>query len=186
MTLFIVGGNRKYEDEPLRSLILHLKKLNLKFVLITDKIHLYKECKNFKDLKEFLNKNKIKYHLFNNINIEYKRLNNLVNKKKSYLLALNSIWIFKKRIIKLFKNKIFNLHIGKLPNQKGAGGASWQILSQDKFSAVTIHEINNKIDDGKILIEKKFSIKKNTSLIEYYKSANKVENKILKQFIYDK
>ena len=36
MTLFIVGG-RKYEDEPLRSLILHLKKLNLKFVLITVK-----------------------------------------------------------------------------------------------------------------------------------------------------
>lgn len=29
MTLFIVGGNRKHEDEPLRSLILHLKKLNL-------------------------------------------------------------------------------------------------------------------------------------------------------------
>ena len=184
MTLFIVGGNRKHEDEPLKSLILHLKKINLNFVLITDKIHLYKECKNFKDLKEFLKKYKIKYYLFNNINLEYIRLNNLIKEKNSYLLALNSIWIFKKEIINLFKNRIFNLHIGKLPNQKGAGGASWQILSQDKFSAATIHEISNKIDDGKILIEKKFSIKKTTSLIEYYKSVNVVENKILKQFVH--
>ena len=102
MTLFIVGGNRKKEDEPLRSLILNLKKLNLNFVLITDKIHLYKECENFKDLKEFLKKHKIKYYLFNNINLEYKRLNNLVKEKNSYLLALNSIWIFKKEIINLF------------------------------------------------------------------------------------
>ena len=184
MTLFIVGGNRKKEDEPLRSIILHLKKLNLNFVLITDKIHLYKECKNFKDLKEFLKKHKIKYYLFNNINLEYKRLNNLVKEKNSYLLALNSIWTFKKEIINLFKNRIFNLHIGELPNQKGAGGASWQVLSQDKFSAATIHEITNKIDEGKTFIEKKFSIKKNASLIEYYKSANEVENVILKQFVY--
>ena len=81
MTLFIVGGNRKHEDEPLKSLILHLKKINLNFVLITDKIHLYKECKNFKDLKEFLKKYKIKYYLFNNINLEYIRLNNLIKEK---------------------------------------------------------------------------------------------------------
>ena len=73
----------------------------------------------------------------------------------------------------MFKNKIFNLHIGILPTQKGAGGASWQLMARNKVSAATIHQMTNTIDDGKILFEKKFKINKEISLVEYYKIAAK-------------
>ena len=183
MFLYIVGGNRKYEDEPLRSIILYSKKLGIRPILITDHIHLNKECLNYKNLKEFLKEYKINYYIFNDINIEFKKLSKKFEVENSYLLAVNSIWIFKRNIINLFQNRIFNLHIGKLPSQKGAGGASWQILSREKFSAVCIHEVIDKIDEGKILLEKIFDIKNSSSLIEYYKRANIAEKKILKKFL---
>jgi methionyl-tRNA formyltransferase len=183
MSLIIVGGNRKFEDEPLKSIVSYSRELNLNLIVITDKIHLNKECKNFKSLKEFLQFYKVNYFVFNNINLELNRLNKLINIQNSYLLAVNSIWIFKEEIIKLFKKKIFNLHIGKLPNQKGAGGASWQIMSQEETTAVTIHELTEKVDEGKILFEKTVYIRKKSSLLEYYQNANQIEKVLLKRLV---
>lgn len=91
------------------------------------------------------------------------------------MLLCNSIWKIDKNIISLFKNKIFNIHIGKFPYQIGAGGATWLRLVNAKLSSITIHAVNEEFDRGKILVEHDFKLKKNFSLMDYYKTTRKNE-----------
>jgi methionyl-tRNA formyltransferase len=58
-----------------------------------------------------------------------------------------------------FKTKfLFNLHFSLLPKYKGMYTSSLPILNGEKYSGVTIHEIDNGIDTGDILYQRKFSI----------------------------
>lgn len=65
------------------------------------------------------------------------------------------------RIIKpnLFKSKkLFNIHFSLLPKYKGMYTSLHPILNAEKYSGVTLHEIDKGIDTGKIIIQDKFLI----------------------------
>ena len=55
--------------------------------------------------------------------------------------------------------KLYNLHFSLLPSYKGMYTSAWPILNGEKKSGVTIHVIDNGIDTGDIIYQKKFSIK---------------------------
>lgn len=65
--------------------------------------------------------------------------------------------IFKKPLIGSFP--IFNVHMGVLPYYRGAYTNLWKILDDHDEYGMTIHEIDEKIDSGKVLMirEKDFS-----------------------------
>jgi methionyl-tRNA formyltransferase len=50
-------------------------------------------------------------------------------------------------------------HPGKLPNDRGSGVVSWNIIKGKKNIYVTLFEPNNIIDNGKIIFQKYFSLK---------------------------
>jgi methionyl-tRNA formyltransferase len=64
--------------------------------------------------------------------------------------------IFKNEIISLFP--IFNVHMGVLPDYRGAYTNFWKILDDHNIFGVTIHLINEKIDSGEavLIVEKDF------------------------------
>lgn len=88
---------------------------------------------------------------------------------------MGSIWKINETILKSFKNNCYNYHIGLLPEQSGAGGATWIKLSNKKSSALTFHELTKKIDSGRILLEKKFKFKSCFTISEYYNVVTKLE-----------
>ena len=53
-------------------------------------------------------------------------------------------------ISSLFKNKLFNLHSTGLPQNRGGGGFSWQIMMGVK-SVTARHLVDNGIDTGPII-----------------------------------
>ncbi len=62
-------------------------------------------------------------------------------------------------IVKLSKIASLNFHGSLLPNYAGSHALNWQIINGEKESGVTLHQLTNKIDGGKIVFQKSFTIK---------------------------
>jgi len=83
--------------------------------------------------------------------------------------------IFKKNYIDKFKHGIWNFHPGDLPKYRGRHPITWAFLNDEKKIGLSIHSINEKIDQG-FLIHKYF-VKRN-----YYDDENLILKKIFKKF----
>ena len=73
-----------------------------------------------------------------------------------------SYFILKKNILDNCKYAI-NFH-PSLPKYRGVGGVNYAIFNGDKYFGSTIHFINEKIDNGKILKVSRFRILKNDNV----------------------
>jgi methionyl-tRNA formyltransferase len=56
-----------------------------------------------------------------------------------------------KELISIFPRGIINLHASLLPKYRGAAPINWAIISGDKETGVTVMQINEQIDAGKIM-----------------------------------
>ena len=130
----------------------YLKKFN-KIAVVSDR---HKNEIIFKNLtfKKFLDLNNINYLIANKIS------KSLVKKfkKNSIGISLGAPWIFKRDFIKWFNGNFFNIHGSDLPQDKGGGGFSWQILLQRKKACATIHKLESVVDNGDIIFQNKFYV----------------------------
>jgi methionyl-tRNA formyltransferase len=67
--------------------------------------------------------------------------------------------IIPKEIIKKFKTGIMNLHCSLLPNYRGAAPVQHAIMNNEQVTGITFFEINEKLDDGKIILTEEYTIK---------------------------
>ena len=93
------------------------------------------------------------------------------NKIKIICLA-GFMKILSKKFINAFKFKIINIHPSLLPKYKGTNTHSKVIKNKDKFTGSTVHYVTEKLDSGKIIMQKKIKINKNDT-------AQKLKKKIL-------
>lgn len=77
------------------------------------------------------------------------------NSQVNICLVVGSLWIFKNDFINYFKGLIFNYHTSKIPFYQGSSSFSWQIMNNEKYLHLTIHQLTKKIDNGGILLSKK-------------------------------
>jgi methionyl-tRNA formyltransferase len=84
--------------------------------------------------------------------------------KRKIDIAISVNWgsIIDSSFISLFKNGIFNLHLGNLPNYKGNATPNWAIISGEKFIYVNIHKMDIDVDSGDILSRAKIEINNDT------------------------
>ncbi len=135
-------------------------------------------------------KNKIKY-LFvnykNKNNAESKILINLKNNNISFICLAGFMKILSKKIINTYKNKILNIHPSLLPKYKGLNTHKRVIKNKEKFTGCTVHLVNSKLDEGKIILQKKVRILKKDNENSLSKRVLKIENLIypraIKKFI---
>lgn len=66
--------------------------------------------------------------------------------------------IFKKELIGIPRHGCINIHNGKLPKYRGMLPNFWQMYHNETNVGITIHEINPKIDDGRIILQKEVKI----------------------------
>ena len=68
-----------------------------------------------------------------------------------------------------FRTKnLFNIHFSLLPKYRGCHTNFLQVYHGEKYSGVTLHKINNGIDEGDIIDQKKFMIKLNDTAYDNY------------------
>lgn len=59
-------------------------------------------------------------------------------------------------VIKIPKIGMYNKHSSLLPSYKGVYPVFWQMLNKEKNIGISIHQMTNKIDGGKIIYQKSY------------------------------
>ena len=89
----------------------------------------------------------------------------IIKKNKISLICLAGYMkIISEKFIREFRKKIINIHPSLLPNYKGLDTYNRILKNKEKKTGCTIHFVNEKLDDGKIINKKFFFINKNENL----------------------
>ena len=86
--------------------------------------------------------------------------------------------ILSKKFIIKFKGKIVNIHPSLLPKYKGLNAHKKVLINKDKFSGCTVHFVSEKLDSGKIILQKRVKVLNNDNVKKLEKRILKIENKI--------
>ena len=87
-----------------------------------------------------------------------------------------------KELLKILHNKLINLHPSLLPKYRGATPIQSVILNDDKVTGVTIFIIDEKIDHGPIIAQKRYNITNNSiTSLELSSNLMKLGSNLLRQ-----
>ena len=104
---------------------------------------------------------------------------NILNKNNIKLVCLAGFMkILPKYFIKLYKGKIINIHPSLLPKYKGLNTHKRVIENNEKYTGCTIHYVNNFLDSGKIIFQRKVKITQKDNKRSVEKKVLKIEHKI--------
>lgn len=91
--------------------------------------------------------------------IKDKDFENLLKSLKSELFVVVSYGkIIPKKILEIPKLFSINLHASLLPKYRGGAPINWAILNGEKETGLTVFRINEKMDAGDIIVQKKVPI----------------------------
>lgn len=158
-------------DFALTSLI-QISKIYKIVGVVTNIENINKKNYNKLNIKKFTLKKKIPIYELKNIN-DY----NFFKKIKKWNPNLQIVISFKKipkKIWNIPKLGTFNLHPSYLPNYRGAAPINWVIINGEKKTGVTTFFINEKIDSGKIILQKEIFIKKKDTVENLYNRLSKI------------
>ena len=82
--------------------------------------------------------------------------------------------IFNQVQIRGFKRGIWNIHPGKLPNYRGRHTVGWALINGDHDLTVSLHAINDEIDQGMLLAEETIKLSQLESQTEVETAIEKI------------
>ena len=123
--------------------------------------------------------NKIKFKIINSkkmINFESKTLIILKKNNIKLICLAGFMKVLSDKFIKDFKYKILNIHPSLLPKYKGLNTHKRVLKNKEKFSGCTVHYVTNKLDSGRIILQKKVKIIKADNEKTLRKKILKIEH----------
>ena len=107
------------------------------------------------------------------------RLLKLLKKNNVDLICLAGFMkILSGSFIRKFNKPILNIHPSLLPKYKGLNTHYRAIQNKDKYSGATVHVVTERLDSGKIILQKRVKILKTDSVKSLEKKILKIEHKI--------
>ena len=123
--------------------------------------------------------NKIKFKIINSkkmINFESKMLIILKKNNIKLICLAGFMKVLSDKFIKDFKYKILNIHPSLLPKYKGLNTHKRVLKNKEKFSGCTVHYVTNKLDSGRVILQKKVRIIKTDNENTLRKKILKIEH----------
>jgi methionyl-tRNA formyltransferase len=92
------------------------------------------------------------------------------------IISIAASQVFKKKILELPKLGCFNIHTAKLPKNRGMMPNFWSLYNYDNepLSAITLHKMNETLDDGEILLQEEFNLNPKESLDSLIRRTKKM------------
>ena len=116
---------------------------------------------------------------FKNIKIAESSILKIMKKEKIKFICLAGFMkILSKDFIKKFHGKIINIHPSLLPKYKGLNTHERAIKNKDRFAGCTVHYVTEKIDSGKLIIQKKIKVTAKDNSTSLAKKVLKQEHKL--------
>jgi methionyl-tRNA formyltransferase len=101
-------------------------------------------------------------------------LNELKAMNLDLIISVAAPAIFKSDLIRLPKFGCINIHNAKLPKYRGMMPNFWQMYYDERTVGITIHEINVRIDQGRIILQKEIDIHANETLDSLIKRTKRM------------
>ena len=123
--------------------------------------------------------NKIKFKIIDSKKMTNFESESLIILKKNNIKIIclaGFMKILSDKFIKNFKYKILNIHPSLLPKYKGLNTHKRVLKNKEKFSGCTVHYVTNKLDSGKIILQKKMRIIKADNEKTLKKKILKIEH----------
>ena len=129
---------------------------------------------------------------FNKVQFETICQKVLLKHKIEMICLAGFMQILSKNFINKWQNRIINIHPSYLPKNKGLNPQKQVLVEKASYSGCTVHFVNEKIDDGKIILQEKIKVMHNDSIqtlsdrilekehIIYPKALKKIAFEILK------
>ena len=127
----------------------------------------------------YAKKNKIKFKIIYSkrmIDFENKILIILKKNNIKLICLAGFMKVLSDKFIKNFKYKILNIHPSLLPKYKGLNTHKRVLKNKEKFSGCTVHYVTNKLDSGRIILQKKVRIIKADNKKTLRKKILKIEH----------
>jgi len=90
-----------------------------------------------------------------------------------FIISVQYHEILKKEDILKAKLRAINLHLAPLPEYRGCNQFSFAIFNQEQEFGVSLHEINEQVDDGDLIAEFRWKIPLDIWVEDLWKQANK-------------
>ena len=107
----------------------------------------------------------------------------LKENKIDLVLLAGYMLILTPNFIKSFKNRILNIHPSLLPKYKGLKSIEKAFKSQDLVTGVTVHVVDEGLDSGKVILQKKLVINHNDTLAMLESNVHNLEHKVYPQAV---
>jgi methionyl-tRNA formyltransferase len=108
----------------------------------------------------------------------------LAGNDNTLVFSLSSPFIIHSWLIDRFKGRVVNSHGTRLPEWRGGGGYSWQIMAGDRRGNSLVHLVTPRIDDGDIINERTYIFPDELRRpIEYMNHAEKMDREFLGTFL---
>ena len=134
-------------------------------------------------LSQIASKNKLAYYRVNDVNSP--STISLLQKHKIDYIINSGNQIYKRDILEVFRARILNRHTSLLPSYGGIYPVFWQLLHGYKKGGITLHWINEKIDEGEVAYSKPMKIDRKLSLFGHYKIAFEISYELCQKAIND-
>ena len=129
----------------------------------------------------YANKYGIPFKFFsssNQKNFERNCLKEIKKRKIKFICLAGFMKILSGNFIKKFSWPILNIHPSLLPKYKGLNTHQRAIRNKDKFAGASVHKVTQKLDSGKIILQKKIKILKMDNSTSLEKKVLKIEHEI--------
>ena len=108
----------------------------------------------------------------------------IIREKKIEIICLAGFMkVLSKDFVRKYKGKIVNIHPSLLPKFKGLDTFKRVLRAKEKFTGCTVHFVDEKLDNGKIIIKKRIVIKKDLDEKELKNSVQILEYKAYSEAI---
>ncbi|WP_108867744.1 phosphoribosylglycinamide formyltransferase [Aquimarina aquimarini] len=109
-------------------------------------------------------------------------LNVLKDAKPDVIVLAGFLWIFPKKIIDSFPDKVINVHPALLPKYGGKGMYGHHVheavvRNKEKESGITIHYVNEHYDEGAIIFQAKTLVSEEDSADDVAQAIHQLEYK---------
>jgi len=116
----------------------------------------------------------------------------LLNYKIELICLAGFMQILSKKFVYSWQNRIINIHPSYLPKNKGLNPQKQVINEKASYTGCTVHFVNEKIDDGEIILQEKVKVMHNDNVqtlsdrilekehVIYPRALKKVASEIIK------
>ncbi|POZ87818.1 MULTISPECIES: phosphoribosylglycinamide formyltransferase [Petrotoga] len=79
-------------------------------------------------------------------------------------------------IVRYYANRIINIHPSLLPKYPGLRSIERAFNNKEEYTGITIHYVEEKVDDGRIILQKELKVEKNWDLEKLEEEIHKLEH----------